>query len=53
MTLIVLGLLFGMLVLVWAMILDIIRTDRSTKTQRARDLNNPVVEAARRESKAA
>lgn len=53
MTLIVLGLLFGMLVLVWGMILDIMRRDCSTKTQRARDLDKPVVEAARRESKAA
>ena len=53
MTLVALGLLLGMVGLMWMMVIDIVRTDRCAKTQRSGDLDKPVAGAARCESKAA
>ncbi len=53
MTLVALGLLLGMVGLMWMMVIDIVRADRCAKTQRSGDLDKPVAGAARCESKAA
>ncbi len=53
MTLVALGLLLGMVGLLWTMVIDIVRADRCAKTKRSGDLDNPVAGAARCESKAA
>ena len=53
MTLIELGLLLGMVGLVWVMVIDITQADYQTKRQSPREQDKPLAEAARCESKAA
>jgi hypothetical protein len=53
MTLVALGLLLGMIGLMWMMVIDIVRGDRYAKTQRSGDLDKPGAGPARCESKAA
>jgi len=53
MTLVALGLLLGMVGLMWMMVIDIVRGDRYAKTQRSGDLDKPGAGPARCESKAA
>lgn len=53
MTLVALGLLLGMAGLLWVIVIDIMRADHCGKTPRLRDLDKPVAESTRRESKAA
>jgi hypothetical protein len=54
MTLVIWGLLFGLAVLVWATVIDLMRTDqRSQKKADSPDPRKPVRESGRCESKAA
>jgi hypothetical protein len=53
MTLIELGLLLGMVGLLWMMVIAIRQADYQTKRQSPREQNKPLAEAARCESKAA
>jgi hypothetical protein len=53
MTLVALGLLLGMVGLVWVMVIDITQADHQTKRQSPREQDKPLAEAARCESKAA
>ena len=53
MTLVALGLLLGMVGLVWVMVIDITQADHQTKRQSPREQDKPLVETARCESKAA
>jgi hypothetical protein len=53
MTLVALGLLSGMVGLVWVMVIDITQADCQTKRQSPREQDKPLVEAARCEFKAA
>jgi hypothetical protein len=53
MSLIALGLLLGMVGLLWMLVIDITQTDHQTKRQSPRAQNESRAEAARCESKAA
>jgi hypothetical protein len=53
MTLVALGLLLGMVGLLWVMVTDITQADHQTKRKSPREQDEPLVEAARCESKAA
>ncbi len=53
MTLVVLGLLLGMVGLLWVMVIEIMRADHQTKRQSPRAQDKPPAEAAHRESKVA
>jgi hypothetical protein len=53
MTLVVLGLLLGMVGLVWAMIIAIMQADHQTKSESPREQDKPLAEAARCGSQAA
>ena len=53
MTLVALGLLLGMVGLMWLMVIDIVRADRCAKTQKSGEMDKPVAGAAHCESKAA
>ena len=53
MTLVALGLLSGMVGLIWVMVIDITKADYQTKRQSPREQDKPLVEAARCEFKAA
>jgi len=53
MTLVALGLLSGMVGLVWVMVIDITQADYQTKRQSPREQDKPLVEAVRCEFKAA
>ena len=53
MTLVALGLLLGMVRLLWVMVIDITQADHQTKRQSLREQDEPLVEVARCESKAA
>jgi hypothetical protein len=53
MTLVALGLLLGMVGLLWVMVIDIMQADHQTKRQSPRAQDKPLVEAARCEFKAA
>jgi hypothetical protein len=53
MTLVVLGLLLGMVGLLWVMVTEIMRTDHQTQRHGSREPDKPVAGSARRESKAA
>lgn len=48
MTLVALGLLLGMVGLLWVMVIDIMQADHCAQTQRSYDLDKPVAEAIRR-----
>ena len=52
MTLVALGLLLGVVGLVWVMVIDITQTDIQTKRQSPREQDKPLAEAARCELKA-
>lgn len=53
MTLVALGLLSGMVGLVWVMVIDITQADYQTKRQSPREQDKPLVEAVSCEFKAA
>ena len=53
MTLVALGLLSGMVGLVWVVVIDITQADYQTKRQSPREQDKPLVEAAHCEFKAA
>jgi hypothetical protein len=53
MTLVALGLLLGMVGLLWVMFIDITQADHQTKRQSPRGQGKPLVEVARCESKTA
>jgi hypothetical protein len=53
MTLIALGLLLGMVGLVWVMVIAITQADHQTKRQSPREQDKPLLEATRCEFKAA
>ena len=53
MTLVALGLLLGMVGLVWVMVIDLNQADHQTNRQSPRAQDKPLVEVARCESKAA
>lgn len=53
MTLVALGLLLGMVGLLWVMVIDIMRADHQTKRESSREQDKPHAEAARCESRAA
>jgi hypothetical protein len=53
MTLVALGLLLGVVGLVWVMVIDITQADYQTKRQSPREQDKPLAEAARCELKAA
>ena len=53
MTLVSLGLLLGMVGLLWVMVIDITQANHQTKRQNPRGQDKPLVEAARCESKSA
>jgi hypothetical protein len=53
MTLVALGLLLGMVELVWVMVIDRTQADHQTNRQSPREQDTPLVEVARCESKTA
>ncbi len=53
MTLVALGLLLGMIGLVWVIIIGIMQADRQTKRESSRAQNKPLAAAVRGDSKAA
>jgi hypothetical protein len=53
MTLVVLGLLLGMVGLVWVMVISLMRADHQPQRYGSREPDKPVAGSARRESKAA
>ncbi len=53
MTLVALGLLLGMVGLLWVTVIDIMQADHQTKRQSPREQDKPLAEAARCELKAA
>jgi hypothetical protein len=53
MTMVAVGLLLGMVGLVWVMVIDIMQADHQTKRESPREQDKPLAEVARCESKAA
>lgn len=53
MTLVALGLLLGMVGMLWLLVIDITQTDHQTKREKPRAQDKPLAAGARHQSKAA